>query len=244
MIKLLKTTVLALIIAGAFYVLPSNATHAATSTGCASLNGFQVILNGPTVIPEQVTLNAGEIITVTLVTPPLATFQDFSVVLTPTAGTPTTLIGTAAPGTYSAPVPFDFTGLVTLTGTFDALGISATCVVPAPTTVPTISASVGTTEVNIFVVQDANGNTALNVYDIDENGNGVYQFTISDEDLAPFIASPPTTNTLIKSGSNIALYALTSGEFQINAGPDAEGKTYVIIFDGLPPSNVYGYVIE
>ena len=138
-------------------------------------------------------------------------------------------------------VPFDFTGLVTLSGNFTLLGVSTTCSPPAPAAA--LNVSVGVTEFSVFVVP-VGTDTQLHIYDIDSNGNGSFLFAISDEDLAPFIASPPSVNTLIVSVGPASLYALTSGEFQINYGPDAEGKTYVVIFDGIPATNVYSYVIE
>lgn len=241
MIKLLKFSSLMIIIASALYFFPSNTTQAATSEGCATINGVQLLLNGNLTIPEEITLNAGEVVTVTLTVPPYQTFQDFSLIITPNGGAPTTIIGTATAGTFSAVVPYDFTGIVTLSGNFSLLGVSTTCTPPAPA--PALNVTVGTTEFSVFVVP-VGTDTQLHIYDIDSNGNGTFLFAISDEDLAPFIGNPPSTNTLIASAGPASLYALTTGEFQINYGPDAEGKTYVVVFDGIPATNVYSYVIE
>ncbi|MEQ8673691.1 MAG: hypothetical protein RLP44_11930 [Aggregatilineales bacterium] len=241
MTKFIKLSAFMLVIASAFYFLPSNTTHAALSEGCTTINGVNLLLNGNLTIPEEITLNAGEIVTVTLTVPPYQLFQDFSIILTPNGGSPTTIIGTATAGTISGVVPFDFTGLVTLSGNFTLLGVSTTCSPPAPAA--SLNVSVGATEFSMFVVP-VGGDTQVHVYDIDSNGNGSFLFAISDEDLAPFIASPPSVNTLIQSVGPASLYALTSGEFQLNYGPDAEGKTYVVIFNGIPATNVYSYVIE
>ncbi|MFN8375347.1 MAG: hypothetical protein U0694_21025 [Anaerolineae bacterium] len=38
-------------------------------------------------------------------------------------------------------------------------------------------------------------------------------------------------NLLVASSGDITLYKLTSGEYQVNNGPDAEGKVHVVVFD-------------
>jgi hypothetical protein len=37
---------------------------------------------------------------------------------------------------------------------------------------------------------------------------------------------------------------LTTGEIQVNAGPDSEGKMHVKILDGIPWTKVYGYTVD
>jgi hypothetical protein len=34
------------------------------------------------------------------------------------------------------------------------------------------------------------------------------------------------------------MYLLNTGEIQINLGPDAAGKTFTLVVDGLPPTRV------
>jgi hypothetical protein len=51
-------------------------------------------------------------------------------------------------------------------------------------------------------------------------------------------------NLLIASYGNIGFYRLTSGEYQVNAGPDPEGKTYVLIWDGCPQTYVQAYILQ
>ena len=51
MTKFIKLSALMLVIASALYFLPSNATHAALSEGCATINGKSFFVNGPTTIP-------------------------------------------------------------------------------------------------------------------------------------------------------------------------------------------------
>jgi hypothetical protein len=45
-------------------------------------------------------------------------------------------------------------------------------------------------------------------------------------------------NTLVKRADGIALYQLTSGELQFNAGPDANNKVYVMVFNYTCPAEV------
>ena len=49
----------------------------------------------------------------------------------------------------------------------------------------------------------------------------------------------PETNTLIKSYYEFSLYKLTTGEYQLNVGPDFEKKVHVIIWTGCPAQNPY-----
>ena len=88
---------------------------------------------------------------------------------------------------------------------------------------------------------DDNGNPSLDVYGINDEGEGYYAFTITEANLAPFADNPPEENTEIMTVDNVALYALDTGEYQLNIGPDEEGKVRVVIFNGLPSTNVYSY---
>ena len=49
----------------------------------------------------------------------------------------------------------------------------------------------------------------------------------------------PEQHMLVDQYYEIAMYKLTTGEFQINYGPDAEGKVYVLNFTGCPAQNIY-----
>lgn len=49
----------------------------------------------------------------------------------------------------------------------------------------------------------------------------------------------PETNTLITSYYEFSLYKLTTGEYQLNVGPDFEKKVHVIIWTGCPAQNPY-----
>ena len=49
----------------------------------------------------------------------------------------------------------------------------------------------------------------------------------------------PETNTLISTYYEFSLYKLTTGEYQLNVGPDSEKKVKVIIWKGCPATDPY-----
>lgn len=72
---------------------------------------------------------------------------------------------------------------------------------------------------------------SVEVYEI-INSAGVYAFNASAAEIAAI--GFPASNTLIKQGgsSNIRLYRLTSGQFQVNAPLNGDANGYVVIWDG------------
>jgi hypothetical protein len=106
-----------------------------------------------------------------------------------------------------------------------------------------INAGLGDLEAQVFEVEDANGDPALNIYEINDESEGEFALSITLDDLAPYVDHPPAANTEIKSSASgkVTLYVLDTGEFQLNIGPDADGNVHVVIFSGLPPTNIYGY---
>lgn len=71
-----------------------------------------------------------------------------------------------------------------------------------------------------------------------EGGKGRRYIRVFNDELAEY-PEFPEQNTLIEERGVIALYKLTSGEYQVNVGPDADNKVYVINFTGCPAENVY-----
>jgi len=57
-------------------------------------------------------------------------------------------------------------------------------------------------------------------------------------------AAPTDSNVLIAQNGNVSLYRLTTGEYQVNSGPDAEGKTYVVVWNGCPMTYQNTYILQ
>lgn len=95
----------------------------------------------------------------------------------------------------------------------------------------------------LYAGTDAQGKPAIDVYTVDgERGVyfGEFEYTLFE----PYLDTPPAANTRIATVNKSTLYALSSGEFQINIGPDAEGKYGVVIFRGLPPTSARRSILE
>jgi hypothetical protein len=70
----------------------------------------------------------------------------------------------------------------------------------------------------------------IDVYRINPDSTGTLVFSATNAEIKR-VGDSPARNTLIDSAGNIRLYQLTTGEFQVNAGPDAEGKEYVLTWE-------------
>lgn len=75
-----------------------------------------------------------------------------------------------------------------------------------------------------------------NIEVLDAQGQLILKSTLSEIQR---VAAKPAEATLIESANGVSLYRLTSGEFQINIGPDAEGKVEVHIFSRMPTRLAY-----
>lgn len=99
--------------------------------------------------------------------------------------------------------------------------------------------------VSLFKIENEDGTTALDFYDMTNNASqGEFLFSLTPDILAPFIGNPPAENTALFEGGHLGVYVLTTGEIQVNVGPDSEGKIHVKIFDALPWTHFYGYTID
>ena len=80
---------------------------------------------------------------------------------------------------------------------------------------------------------------ALDIWGIDDKGVGYPALYIDSATLAG--QDIPLENALVDHTEDwtIAIYRLSTGEWQINVGPDEKGNVSVTIFDGLPPTNIY-----
>lgn len=107
---------------------------------------------------------------------------------------------------------------------------------------PYIPGCPGDGTLNICITSSGNTDNigSLDIWAVDESGNG-YQAIFVSKDELDNLPDKPLTNTEIQSSPDgkITLYKLYTGEYQINIGPDKEGKVQVIIFTGIPPTNVY-----
>ena len=113
-------------------------------------------------------------------------------------------------------------------------------VIPSSGATPPNFAGAEVVAAPVFESEDLNFRYGLDVWGIDDEGNGFKAFYVSGETLSNLPESPEE-NTLIASTEDeyISLYQLTTGEYQINIGPDIEGNVQVVIFTGVPPTNVY-----
>jgi len=78
----------------------------------------------------------------------------------------------------------------------------------------------------------------IDIYRLVDNRRGRRIIRITPQEQAE-LAEFPETNILIEAVGDVALYKLTTGEYQINNGPDDEGKVHVINWTGCPAENVY-----
>ena len=143
----------------------------------------------------------------------------------------------------------------------NTLSISCPTPTPEPTPVPTLAPTAEPAQpvnyeenvtfndtdlgVALFKSTDEDGNPTMDFYKVETgNTNSTFLFSVTQAEIAPYITNLPAVNTLLESGDGVAVYVLTTGEIQVNAGPDAEGKIHVKIFNGIPWTKVYGYTID
>jgi hypothetical protein len=91
----------------------------------------------------------------------------------------------------------------------------------------------------VYQGADGNGQPILTVWAVDTDSRGVYVGAFENALFAPYLEAAPAKNTLLGRIGQTSLYALTTGEFQVVVGPDAEGKTYTTVLVGLPVRRVY-----
>lgn len=79
--------------------------------------------------------------------------------------------------------------------------------------------------------------TRVQIYSVDANSKGTFALEVTTRDVRRVTRENPTVNTLIKASDDgrVAMYLLSTGEFQVNMGPNPEGKVEVVIWKGIPP---------
>lgn len=90
----------------------------------------------------------------------------------------------------------------------------------------------------LYAATDSSGKPTIRVYDIASDSTGILRGDYAYKLFEPYLNNPPSVNTVLGTLGRTKLIALTTGEFQINVGPDAEGKIHEITFTGLPPKNI------
>lgn len=129
----------------------------------------------------------------------------------------------------------------------DPIDLSAACEsLPYLGETVNLNNGVGDLEAQLFEGRDIEGNPALNVYEVNNNGAGTFAFQITQDDIAPYVGNPPTSNTeiLASASGKVVFYVLDTGEFQINIGPDENGEVFVMIFDAIPPDGIRSYTFN
>lgn len=88
---------------------------------------------------------------------------------------------------------------------------------------------------SIYTVTRDDGTCAIVIFALDANSNGIRVISQSARRLALVPANPPQNVLLAKSDTyQIYLYKLTSGEYQVNVGPDRESKVFQVRWTGCP----------
>lgn len=91
----------------------------------------------------------------------------------------------------------------------------------------------------IYPSLDRSGNPILVFFTVDANGRGRRSLTVSHAMLTALPARPAANTRIASTPDGLAtLYRLTTGEYQVNFAPDAEGKVRVVVFDALSPTRV------
>jgi len=89
----------------------------------------------------------------------------------------------------------------------------------------------------LYTKTQKNGTCDIEVLGIDsKTGKPRKALYVTAKTLAKLPANPEK-NTLISTYYEFSLYKLTSGEYQLNVGPDAEKKVKVMIWTGCPAEN-------
>lgn len=89
----------------------------------------------------------------------------------------------------------------------------------------------------INTIGDSAETCYIQVLKVDGEAQGEFAFEVDAKTLQS-LPERPEENTLIESYYEIQLYKLTSGEYQINAGPYFENKVYVLNFRNCPAEQV------
>ena len=73
------------------------------------------------------------------------------------------------------------------------------------------------------------------------DGSGFFALEVPYSELPPI---PTESNILIAESAGVRFYRNLQGEFVVVAGPDFEGKEYVVLWDGCPASYVQRFILQ
>jgi hypothetical protein len=83
------------------------------------------------------------------------------------------------------------------------------------------------------------GSCSISVYLIDGAGRGLRAIRLTASEIED-LPTQPEENTLIENYRDLVqFYVLTTGEYQVNYGPDKERKVFTVIWTGCPAENIY-----
>ena len=93
----------------------------------------------------------------------------------------------------------------------------------------------------LFIVNEDNGanDPVLAFYHILDDSTGMLLYYVPASTLAQYPDHPDHPILVHQSDDGkFAFYILPTGEYQVNVGPDTEGKIEALTFTGIPPENV------
>jgi len=73
------------------------------------------------------------------------------------------------------------------------------------------------------------------------DGSGFFALEVPYSELPPI---PTESNLLIAESAGVRFYRNVQGEFVVVAGPDFEGKEYVVLWDGCPARYVQRFILQ
>lgn len=96
----------------------------------------------------------------------------------------------------------------------------------------------GTGEVRAAIF--ANDRGGFDVYGINDDDAGNLIKSYSEDELAALEETPAKDLLMLENDDyvNLSLYKLTTGEYLVNAGPDAIGKVYSCKFNSAAPDEI------
>jgi hypothetical protein len=78
---------------------------------------------------------------------------------------------------------------------------------------------------------------------VNDSETGDHLFSIPYAEIESYLTTPPEQNELVTRQGQVAFYALTTGQFQFNIGPGAQGREWAVVVDTMPAQVIYGYEV-